>query len=286
MALKLNHIHFKCFLGATPSKVARDDKRPASPPRSATKEHDRSLKPAHAGSVTKTPRQSSTNSGLSTPGSAPVAPVTTTASNYSQNNPYMSQQMYSSSFMSQEGSQSIQSLVGGKCTYSGASNYSQPPPTQAPPASGPIHPTTSAYTQPPSYPQPTYQTAGYQQPPPQPPSYQQPPPAVTGYSQPNTYTHSYSYPPPTQPSYSTNSQYQTPPPSYNQTYTGQYGTGQQYAASYQYNSQSYQNFTPSQSYQQPQTPQPPPPGLPPHAPPPPSRQTTGLPSIRITGRPS
>jgi len=31
---------------------------------------------------------------------------------YSQTNPYVSSQMYSSSFMSQEGSQSIQSLIG------------------------------------------------------------------------------------------------------------------------------------------------------------------------------
>ena len=34
-------------------------------------------------------------------------------SSYSSGNPYMSKQMYSSSFMSTEGSQSIQSLIGG-----------------------------------------------------------------------------------------------------------------------------------------------------------------------------
>lgn len=62
-----------------------------------------------------------TPSGVSRAVTTPQGVHQKPGSNYSQTNPYMSSQMYSSSFMSQEGSQSIQSLIG----VEGNSDYGQ-----------------------------------------------------------------------------------------------------------------------------------------------------------------
>lgn len=131
-------------------------------------------------------------------------------------NPYVSS--YSASFMSQEGSQSIQSLLGGNAGTTQPPpqypNYPPPStPSQYPPPTG--HYTPGQYSVPPtSYPPPTAQ---YQTPPPFTGSY----PSGYGGQQPVTYTSSVpppntatstAYPPPPSP-------YGAPPPSMGQPYT-------------------------------------------------------------------
>ncbi|GAB1598569.1 cyclin-K-like [Argonauta hians] len=107
-----------------------------------------------------------------------------TSDNYSQYNPYMTSQMYSSSFMSHEGAQSIQSLI------------SQSRPSQVPDMqSGSVNPPNSQYPPPPP-------PAGSYQVPPFPP---QPAAAFTPTTRP--------YPPPgTLPPPQNANLYQYPPP--------------------------------------------------------------------------
>ncbi|XP_041353712.1 cyclin-K-like isoform X2 [Gigantopelta aegis] len=135
-----------------------------------------------------------------------------TGDQYTMFNPYVSTGMYTSSFMSQEGSQNIQTLLtGGPPPPAAANQYPQYP--QPPPAGNPAYPPAGyqqgGYGQPPpsSYPQPNYPpvssvayNGSYQVP----PSYSSPMPAYPnappqgqppGY-QPQSYPPYQQYPPP------------------------------------------------------------------------------------------
>lgn len=134
-------------------KVARTDTTDVIPPAPDTANR-RPVKPAEVVPVVTT----------QPPPAQPYIP-SINDSNYTQYNPYVSSQMYSSSFMSQEGNQSIQNLLN---------------PGEVQPAYAGYPPTTTHYPNPPS--------AGYQQPPyahPQayatapPQAYQAPPPGMT-----------------------------------------------------------------------------------------------------------
>ncbi|KAK7468212.1 hypothetical protein BaRGS_00036573 [Batillaria attramentaria] len=159
-------------------------------------------------------------------------------------NPYVSS--YSASFMSQEGSQSIQSLLGNPTAATQPPpqypNYPPPStPTQYPPPSGPY--TAGAYPVPPtSYPPPA-------------PQYQTPPPFTGSYPSPyglsSSVTYSSSVPPP--PSTVTSSAYPPPPSPYSAPPPGMPPPSQPY---------SYPGYPHSMG-------QPPPSGPPPPFPPPP-----------------
>lgn len=181
--------------------------------------------------VTKTPTTSIPMPPMT---GAPLSGLASTNPEFSTFNPYMASHMFSSSFMSQEGSKSIQTLMGGGPQGKQApvpENY-PPQPNSAAPVTvpgGQYPPQASQY--PSQYP-PTSNyappaNAPYSQPPPTGASYSVPPhgtypSAPNAPAQPQSYnvpmTTPQSYPPGTYPpnyqpqAYQYNSQPQQPPP--------------------------------------------------------------------------
>ncbi|XP_062600703.1 cyclin-K-like isoform X2 [Saccostrea cucullata] len=199
----------------------------------------------HSSSSSKhTPSSDSGHSLSKTPTtSVPQPPLSGAPPNskleFSTYNPYMSSHMYSSSFMSQEGSKSIQSLMGGGggAAKSAPVPENYPPPQSSvapPPAPGGQFPPPASQYPPSQYSQPSVYappaSAPYNQPPPTgagnaytvPPHGAYPPPApattapAQSYSVPITNPQNYppgSYPPNYQPPpYQYNNQPQAPPP--------------------------------------------------------------------------
>ncbi|XP_064602873.1 cyclin-K-like [Liolophura sinensis] len=202
---------------------------------------------------------------------------------FTQYNPYVSSQMYSSSFMSQEGSQSIQSLItGGEGSNP---NYTEPPPQQP-------HDYNQVYQPPPGY-QPQPYTSN------PPPPAQPYPPHTQSY--PNYPPPPRSYPPPvptsTQPQapgydprlpFPGGSQsYQHPPPPA-QPQQQQYNYNQQYGQANYPHHQTYQPPPGGQQFPQYNNPGGPPRGPHPKKPKKSDSSTpnksTCLATVRITGR--
>lgn len=181
--------------------------------------------------VTKTPTTSIPMPPMT---GAPLSGLASTNPEFSTFNPYMASHMFSSSFMSQEGSKSIQTLMGG-----GPQGKQAPVPENYPPQPNSAAPVTVPGGQ---YPPPASQypsqypptsnyappaNAPYSQPPPTGASYSVPPhgtypSAPNAPAQPQSYnvpmTTPQSYPPGTYPpnyqpqAYQYNSQPQQPPP--------------------------------------------------------------------------
>ena len=239
------------------------------------------------------------------PSQPPASQETVPTTGYSHYNPYMTSQMYTSSFMSQKGAESIQSLIGGGGAQGAvpsapgvARNYPQQPgytqggatghhypPQQAPPSGYPAQQQyPSQYSQPPPQQPGQQQHQGYPQgyPPTNvpPPGYTQPPPQqqAQGQAAPNTYQRP-PYPPQHQGGYPPNKQYppqQNHPPSQGQ-FAGSQGhdpyppRGQGSQPPPQHG--NYQNYGQQPGYIRPHKGQP-------------STQagSGGLPVVRITGR--
>ncbi|KAL4238977.1 hypothetical protein ACF0H5_003681 [Mactra antiquata] len=167
----------------------------------------------------------------------PAAPAATyptsqysTTGDLSQYNPYVSSTQYQSSFMSGEGAQSLQSIMGTQpTTYTQAANpatqyvgYTQPPP----PVATAVNP---QYTipGPPQYP-PGYNPSQY------PASAAPPGPPVAAVQPPYQQQPGQSYQGSSYPQYPSYGNYQHPPPTHGTTYdqyrgssnTSNYGTGQ------------------------------------------------------------
>lgn len=97
-----------------------------------------------------------------------IEPPSSASDNFTSYNPYVSSNMYTSSFMSQEGSQNIQSILAGNSAPPQAQPYAERPPphhalietSQYPPPSASAQypylppPSQSPYTPPPSIPPP------------------------------------------------------------------------------------------------------------------------------------
>ena len=120
------------FIVGPPAKASRKEGHhrqshsPSPAGRGESLERDRHGSRSKSGSKNASPKHHGhhlANPPPGPPGSAPQPPLPppgqgqsqdgTTTAGYSQYNPYMTSQMYSSSFMSQEGSQNIRHLLGG-----------------------------------------------------------------------------------------------------------------------------------------------------------------------------
>ena len=143
-----------------------------------------------------------------TPGSTAQYPSTT---DFNQYNPYVASSMYSSSFMSQEGSQNIQSMMGGAQSNApapvGYGAYPQPPQQVqgAPPMAGaPPYAVPGPPQYPPGYPPgsfPPQAQGGQPQPQPHPQYPQGAPQQYPGGAYPGYPGYQPYPPPPTQPGY-------------------------------------------------------------------------------------
>ncbi|XP_048733788.2 cyclin-K-like isoform X1 [Ostrea edulis] len=171
------------------------------------------------------------------PSSAPL----NTKPEFSTFNPYMASHMFSSSFMSQEGSKSIQNLMGGGGGGGGTAGNPAPAPEKYPPPQTSVAPPTGPGGQ---YPPPAgqYPPSQYTQPSVYAPTanapYSQPPPAGTSYTVP---PHG-AYPPPATAATAPAQSYNVPitnPQNYPQ---GSYPPNYQ-PTPYQYNSQPQQPQT-------------------------------------------
>ncbi|KAH9489511.1 hypothetical protein Btru_046928 [Bulinus truncatus] len=186
----------------TPGKRSREDTPPESEPAPKSVKMEKDVKPTAPGHGSS----SANTAGAPIPVAQHITPSSGSHSNYSSvdssgieyssYNPYVSSQMYTASFMSQEGSQNIQSILAG----------SAPPPQPAAPSYAEHHshippPTDSSQYLPPPVP-PADLTYSY--PPPQAPY---PPPALPP-------PHSYPPPPTSAPSYDPYNLPSYPPPSY------------------------------------------------------------------------
>lgn len=213
---------------------------------------------------------------------------TMTPKQENQYNPYLSGQMYSSSFLSQEGSRNIQTILsGGGGGGSGGGNEQYDYRTQPPqtiPQANPSYPPPAPYQQ-----GQLTQQAGYQQAYPQTaPPYSVPP------GQPPYQTQPGAYPPQTYPSGTTVTQQGFQPAAPQAYQAGNFPTYPPSQFGNQYGVQ--QAYPPQTSYQpQPQgaIPGQAPPGQTfnnsrgqrmPNQPPNPQGQLTGLATVRITGR--
>ncbi len=226
---------------------------PSPASRGESLERERHSVRSKSGSRNPSPKHHGHHPSGVPPGSAPQSGVPpppgqagsqdASSAGFSQYNPYMSSQMFSSSFMSQEGSQNIRHLLGGGPPAGGAGSAPAPPSSYGFTAGAAANqgatyrpPATSAY--------PT--AAGS--------SYTQPPPTAGAYSQQSTAT-AYQT---SQTQYSQQGQYSQ---SQAQGSYGQYSSQSGYQASYPQPPPGYSQQSQTAAggtYQAPSTAQPPP----------------------------